>query len=130
MKTFRTASSLMLFGVLIIATSVDLRATSRFGVDVVHSFALSADGSQPAAGLIQATDGNFYGTTYYGGASNAGSVFKMTPSGVVTILHSFTDGPDGGYPLAGLIQATDGRLYGTASQGGFSGLGTVYSITL
>src|ERR1700674_1580728 len=111
MKMFRTAASLMLFGVLIIAASVDMGATSRFGVDVVHSFAGSADGSQPAAGLTQATDGNFYGTTYFGGASNAGSVFKMTPSGAVTILHSFSAGPDGGYPLAGLIQATDGKLY-------------------
>jgi uncharacterized repeat protein (TIGR03803 family) len=130
MKTFRTAASLLVFGALIIATSVDMSATPRFGVDVVHSFAGSADGSQPAAGLVQATDGNFYGTTYFGGASNAGSVFKMTPTGVTTIVHSFTAGLDGGYPLAGLIQATDGKLYGTASQGGSLGLGTVYSITL
>ena len=130
MKTFRTAASLMLFGALVIAISVDMSATSRFGVDVVHSFVGGADGSQPAAGLIQATDGNFYGTTYLGGASNAGSVFKMTPSGAVTILHSFTNGADGGYPLAGLIQATDGRLYGTASLGGVTGLGTVFSMTL
>src|SRR5579864_8122017 len=108
MRMFRTAASLVLFGALIIATSVDMSATPRFGVDVLHSFA-GGDGSLPSVALIQATDGNFYGTTYYGGTSNAGTVFKMTPSGAVTVVHSFTTGVDGGYPLAPLIQATDGN---------------------
>src|ERR1700674_5498268 len=98
MMTSRTAASLMLFGALIIATSVDMSATPRF-FDVVHSFAGGSSDGSPAssaasAALIQATDGNFYGTTYYGGALNAGTVYKMTASGAVTLLHSFTGGAD------------------------------------
>src|ERR1700688_1944055 len=100
MKPFRTAASLMLFGVLIIATQVDIRAASRFGVDVVHSFAGGADGAGPYAAVVQATDGNFYGTTANGGASNLGTVFKMTVSGAVTILHQFSGGADGASPFA------------------------------
>jgi uncharacterized repeat protein (TIGR03803 family) len=88
-----------------------------------------ADGEYPAAGLIQATDGNFYGTTEQGGASGDGTVFKITPSGTLTTLHSF-DGTDGAYPLyEGLIQATNGSFYGTTSYGGASYLGTVFKIT-
>src|ERR1700687_1175173 len=124
MKTIRTAASLMLFGALIIATSVDMSATPRFGVDVVHSFAGGADGVSPYAGLVLATDGNFYGTTSSGGASNVGTVFKMTPNGTVTILHAFT-GADGASSFAPLIQATDGNFYATAYSGGASHLGTV-----
>jgi uncharacterized repeat protein (TIGR03803 family) len=135
MKTFRTAASFTLFGALMIATSMDTSAGPPFGLDVVHSFAGGgADGAigSPAdsASLIQATDGNFYGTTYAGGAFNAGTVFKMTPSGAVTVLHSFTGVADGVHPLAGLIQATtDGNFYGTTSLGGASNLGTVFTIT-
>jgi uncharacterized repeat protein (TIGR03803 family) len=65
---------------------------------------------------IQATDGNFYGTTYLGGAHDHGTVFKLTPSGTLTTLHSF-NGTDGSEPLAGLVQATDGNLYGTTYMG-------------
>jgi uncharacterized repeat protein (TIGR03803 family) len=87
------------------------------------------DGTDPHAGLVQATDGKFYGTTYVGGATNHGTVFKITPSGTLTTLHSF-DGTDGGYPeAAALIQATDGNLYGTTPPGGAHGVGTVFKIT-
>jgi uncharacterized repeat protein (TIGR03803 family) len=97
-----------------------------------------ADGADPTPGLIQATDGNFYGTTDLGGGGNCshgcGTVFKITPSGTLTTLHSFDDA-DGGYPLAGLMQATDGNFYGTTLEGGASsncgsyGCGTVFKIT-
>ncbi len=76
--------------------------------------------------MIQASDGNFYGTTYGGGPSNAGTVFKITPSGVESVLYSFTGGNDGGSPLAGLIQAADGNFYGTTQYGGPSNAGTVF----
>jgi uncharacterized repeat protein (TIGR03803 family) len=109
MKTFRAAASLMLFGALTIATSVDMSATSRTGVDVVHSFGGGADGSVPETALRQATDGNFYRTTTLGGPSNKGTVFKMTPAGAVTIVHAFTGGLDGSNPKAPLVQA-NGRL--------------------
>jgi uncharacterized repeat protein (TIGR03803 family) len=85
------------------------------------------DGIRPYAGLVQATDGNFYGTTVSGGAG-AGTVFKITPGGTLTTLHSF-NGTDGGNPYAGLVQAADGNLYGTTYGGGASGDGTVFKIT-
>jgi uncharacterized repeat protein (TIGR03803 family) len=110
MNTFRTAASLVLF---IIATSVDTSATSRSGVDVIYTFTGGQDGASSSAALIQATDGNFYGTSCSGGAFNAGTIFKITPGGAVTILHVFTGGEDGASPFAALIQASDGNLYGT-----------------
>jgi uncharacterized repeat protein (TIGR03803 family) len=87
------------------------------------------DGASSQTGLVQATDGDFYGTTLEGGANNAGTVFKITPSGALTTLHSF-DGTDGGYPYAGLIQGVDGKLYGTTPYGGANNAGTVFKITL
>ena len=97
-----------------------------------------ADGSGPAAGLVQAADGYLYGTTYAGGADGGGTVFKITPSGALTTLYSFcsqTACTDGENPQAPLLQATDGIFYGTASQGGANpgpfgtGGGTVFQIT-
>jgi uncharacterized repeat protein (TIGR03803 family) len=97
-----------------------------------------ADGSEPFAGLIQASDGNFYGTTYNGGAYNYGTVFRLTPQGKLTTIHTFcaeTGCPDGEYPSAALFQSTDGKLYGTTYQGGTGqgfgiGGGTVFRMDL
>ncbi len=85
------------------------------------------DGRMPYGALVQATDGNFYGTTTAGGASDDGTVFTITPSGVLTTLHTF-DGTDGAGP-AGLIQATNGNFYGTTSSQGATPWGTVFEIT-
>src|ERR1035437_2265960 len=93
----------------------------------LHSFDFT-DGAYPWAGLVQATDGNFYGTTDGGGASSYGTVFKITAGGVLTTLHSF-DSTDGADLWAGLVQATDGNFYGTTCQGGTNGFGTVFKIT-
>jgi uncharacterized repeat protein (TIGR03803 family) len=100
-------------------------------VTVLHTFAGGVtDGANPEAALIQGTDGNFYGTTFSGGVSNEGTVFQVTPTGVLTILHTFLGGTaDGAYPFAGLIQGTDGNFYGTTSQGGASNSGTVFQLT-
>jgi uncharacterized repeat protein (TIGR03803 family) len=86
------------------------------------------DGAEPIAGLVLATNGNFYGTTFGGGANGIGTVFKITPSGTLTTLHSF-DSTDGEYPLGGLIQATNGNFYGTTEEGGVNRFGTVFKIT-
>jgi uncharacterized repeat protein (TIGR03803 family) len=92
------------------------------------------DGAQPTAQLVQATDGNFYGTTYEGGTtsqscfSGCGTVFKITPTGVLTTLHRFDD-TDGNMIVAGLIQGSDGSLYGTTQLGGAYGNGTIFKIT-
>ena len=79
------------------------------------------------AGLLQGKDGNLYGTTYYGGASDRGVIFRITPSGALTNLHSFNV-TDGAFPQAGLVQASDGNFYGTTSQGGISNKGTVFRV--
>jgi uncharacterized repeat protein (TIGR03803 family) len=86
------------------------------------------DGSSPHAGLVQASDGNFYGTTTEGGATfTGGTVFKITPSGTLTVLYSFcsqNDCTDGTNPAAGLVQGRDGNFYGTTGE-----TGTVFKIT-
>ena len=99
---------------------------------VLYSFAGgTGDGSAPAAGLLQASDGNFYGTTKTGGANGVGTVFKLTPAGVETVIYSFTGGSsDGAGPAAALIQGSDGNLYGTTTAGGPSGYGTVFVLRL
>jgi uncharacterized repeat protein (TIGR03803 family) len=75
--------------------------------------------------LVQGKDGNLYGTTLYGGDSSDGTVFKVTPSGTLTTLHSFT-GTDGSNPYVGLLLGIDGNFYGTTYQGGLNGDGTVF----
>jgi uncharacterized repeat protein (TIGR03803 family) len=89
------------------------------------------DGGNPQAGLVQGSDGNFYGTTQVGGANNAGAVFRISPAGTCTNLYSFSGYPtDGGNPQAGLVQGSDGNFYGTTYEGGANGAGTVFRISL
>ncbi len=92
-----------------------------------------ADGVHPLAGLIQASDGNFYGTTQEGGANGPdyGTVFKITPAGTLTTLYSFCPQSNCGgvLPRAALVQGADGNFYGTTTQGGSNGYGTVFKIT-
>jgi uncharacterized repeat protein (TIGR03803 family) len=94
-------------------------------------FSFGQEGVTPRAGLIQATDGNFYGTTYFGGAIplGLGTVFRMTGRGALTTLYTFNGNVGGFYPYAPLLQATDGNLYGSTSMGGMADLGTVFEIT-
>jgi uncharacterized repeat protein (TIGR03803 family) len=93
------------------------------------------DGGNPYAGLIQGRDGNFYGTTYNGGAYGSGTVFKITPAGKLTTIHSFCSQngeegcTDGMYPEAGLVQATNGKFYGTTAFGGPGQYGNIFEIT-
>ncbi len=103
----------------------------------LHSFCAQPDcteGMNPQAGLIQANDGNFYGTTLGGGAHEGnGTVFRMTASGMVTTIYSFCAMPncaDGYSPNGALLQGADGNLYGTTSGGGAKDSGTVFKITL
>ncbi|MGO8672780.1 MAG: choice-of-anchor tandem repeat GloVer-containing protein, partial [Capsulimonadaceae bacterium] len=111
--------------------------TALDGVTVVlHNFgdgSVANDGTDPACALVQASDGNLYGTTYSGGSVNNGTAFRITPSGVTTILHSFADGTvpfDGANPESGLIQATDGNLYGGTWDGGYGNEGAAFRMEL
>jgi uncharacterized repeat protein (TIGR03803 family) len=111
-------------------TSPTLTLTVTTQMDsVLYSFTGASDGSSPVTGLIQGTDGNFYGTTSAGGTSNNGTVFVVTPGGTETVLHSFAGGSDGANPQAGLILGSDGNFYGTTANGGTANLGTVFKIT-
>jgi uncharacterized repeat protein (TIGR03803 family)/YD repeat-containing protein len=92
----------------------------------LHTFN-GSDGANPFAGLLQASDGNFYGTNYRGGTTDQGNIFRVTPDGTLTALHSF-NGTDGFKPNE-LIQANDGNFYGTTKEGGAYGSGTIFRIT-
>lgn len=88
------------------------------------------DGDLPFNGLIQGTDGNFYGTTEGGGDNGGyGTVFEITPSGTLTSLHSFNGTTDGSYPEGALVQDTNGTFYGTTVNGGTGRTGTVFSLS-
>jgi uncharacterized repeat protein (TIGR03803 family) len=97
---------------------------------VLHDFAGGTDGEGPVGGLVLASDGNFYGTTQGNGSNDFGTVYRITPAGDETILWHFGSGTDGAEPLAGLIEATDGFLYGTTFSGGLYTGGTLFKISL
>jgi uncharacterized repeat protein (TIGR03803 family) len=102
---------------------------------VLYSFCAQSgctDGSHPRADLVRDTKGNLYGTTYDGGTNGKGTVFKVSPSGTETVLHSFcaqSGCRDGSHPQAGLILDTKGNLYGTTYGGGAKRKGTVFEIS-
>lgn len=110
-------------------TLTTLYAFSAFSKTYTNS-----DGANPYAGLVQGNDGNFYGTTYDGGANQEGTVFQLTPGGTLTVLHTFTaisgtgTNSDGAF-ANGLIQASDGAFYGTTFNGGANGTGTIFKLT-
>lgn len=116
----------------------------RFGAPVgfsnLHSFTgyfVGGDAGHPQATLVEGGDGNLYGTTMDGGASNVGTLYKIDAGGGYSIVHSFRGGlapeQDGAYPLGGLVLGDDGALYGTTSVGGptqpSSSFGTVFRYT-
>jgi len=117
------------------------RITPAGRLTTLYNFCSSAncaDGSNPTAGLIQATDGNLYGVTFNGGSNTTscsggcGTIFKITTAGVLTTLYNFCSKSgctDGSNPEEGLVQHTNGTMYGTTYYGGTSGLGTIYSLS-
>ena len=108
------------------------RITPSGLLNTLYSFCSQSgctDGGSPSSGLVPASDGNFYGVTLGGGTYGQGTVFRITPSGTLSVLYSFS-GSDGVNPDAGLIQASDGNLYGTTILGGANGAGTMFKITL
>jgi uncharacterized repeat protein (TIGR03803 family) len=113
--------------VLCATTAIALPAQT---LTTLHSFE-GTDGATPSAGLVEATDGDLYGTTYGGGDHrlNFGTVFQITPSGTLTTLYDFAPSSDNHTPYAGLVQATNGDLYVTTYAGGAFGLGTVFRLS-
>jgi uncharacterized repeat protein (TIGR03803 family) len=111
------------------------RMDASGAIVITHTFQSGdPEGNFPRAGVIQASDGNFYGINSSGGASLLGTIFKMTPAGAVSLLHAFVLS-DGGVPLGGLVEGRDGNLYGTTSGGGSTcpmpctNQGTIFKVT-
>ena len=107
---------------------VVFKLNSKNEETVLYSFTGGADGAYPSAGLIFDAKGNLYGTTWYGGASNKGVVFKLNSKNEETVLHSFAGGADGAGTQAGLIFDAKGNLYGTTYEGGTSNAGVVFKL--
>ncbi len=113
------------------------KSTAAGKITVLHKFtgyvsSSQYDGSRPIGILVQGSDGNFYGTTYTGGEYNEGTVFKISPSGTYTLLHSFlyaSPAYDGSLPIAGLTPGTDGNFYGVTADGGTKNTGVIFQIT-
>ncbi len=103
--------------------------TPQGTLTTLYRFSGTSDGAQPRGALVQGPDTNFYGTTFAGGTSGLGVVFKMTPAGTLTTLWQFNGIPDGSQPAAGLVQGANSNFYGTTYAGGASGSGTVFTIT-
>lgn len=111
--------------------------TTAGAIKVIHNFTdTGSDGGFPDSPLTQGADGNLYGTTAEGGTNNSGEIFKLTLAGSFTMLHSFDVytgsfgvNNDGGGPVAGLLFASDGNLYGANSLGGAFGNGTLFRAT-
>jgi uncharacterized repeat protein (TIGR03803 family) len=98
---------------------------------ILHSFDSLTDGGSPYAGLVQANDGNLYGTTSSGGPGGYGTIFKIDPAGVsFSVLHSFDYSVEGAYPSSALVQGYGGNLFGASYSGGSGGNGTMFGINL
>ena len=102
---------------------------------ILHNFGDLPDGDSPAGSLALGPNGEIYGATTYGGVfPRSGTVFELTPpttgrSWTETILHRFTGGADGAFPLGGVVLGPDGSLYGTTTRGGAADFGTVFQVT-
>jgi uncharacterized repeat protein (TIGR03803 family) len=134
MRAVAASAALAFSAVLVLAViatqSAQAQATPQF--TTLASFD-GTNGSESNAPLVQASNGKLYGTTYAGGSYGQGTVFEITPSGTLTALYSFcaqSGCPDGEYVVAGLIEDSNGILYGTTEHGGPSSWGTVFKFTL
>jgi uncharacterized repeat protein (TIGR03803 family) len=95
---------------------------------VLHTFVSGTDGYTPVGSFVQGTDGNFYATTSTSGTYGAGTIFKMTPAGTITVLKHLNGTTDGKYPKGNLLQAPDGNFYGMTYYGGTNNIGVIFKI--
>ncbi len=110
------------------------KSTPTGNLTILHVFgdgSITDDGKGPSSDLVQSSDGDFYGTTLTGVSDFFGTFYKITPTGVVTILHDFQgfDANEVSYPTTSLTLGTDGNFYGTTPGGGQYHMGSVYKIT-
>jgi uncharacterized repeat protein (TIGR03803 family) len=108
------------------------RITPGGTLTTLHVFgSVNNDGNFPYSGLIQAVDGNLYGTTKGGGVYGDGTIFEITLVGILTIIHSFNAATEGAHPYGALAQAEDGDFYGTCGpfSSGYDGNGAVFKLT-
>jgi len=106
------------------------KITQRGTLTTLHSF-IGSDGAWPTAGLVQSSDGDFYGATSDGGGNNLnrdGTAFKITSAGSLTTLYTFHVHGNGAFPIGGLVEATDKSVYGTTESSGGGAAGTIYQI--
>jgi len=96
---------------------------------VLYNFTGGSDGAYPYGALLRDKAGNLYSTTFEGGASGYGTVYKLDKADKETVLYSFAGGSDGANPLAGLTADSSGNFYGTTEGGGTSGVGTVFELS-
>jgi uncharacterized repeat protein (TIGR03803 family) len=109
-------------------SGIVFKVTTAGVLTVLHEFS-GTDGRTPTAGLVQATDGNFYGTTPAGGSGNIGVIFKVTPAGTYSVVYNF-DGTTGKSPNVALVQHANGILYGNTTMGGTDDHGVFYSLNI
>lgn len=115
------------------ASGTVFRITPAGELTVLHAFeplvanGRNDDGGALSADLVLGEDGNFYSTTQQGGANGTGTIFRITPDGMLTTLYSFSEG--GGGQFSGLCEARDGRLYGFTENGGANGQGMLFDVT-
>ncbi len=105
------------------------KMTTTGTLTVLHSLSSAADGANCYGSLVKGSDNNFYGTTNGGGTTGNGTIFKITPAGVYTVLRQMNQSTDGTHSQSDLIQATDGNFYGMAYSGGPNFNGTIFKIT-
>ena len=129
-SVIRGALTLAVLSALVLMAAHPAEASSE---TVLYNFLGGSDGAAPQSRLLADGAGNFYGTTYIGGAFNVGTVFELSPNGVggwnEAVLYSFTGGADGGNPYCYLIFDGAGNLYGTASGGGANSFGVVFELS-
>lgn len=102
--------------------------TGHWTESVLYSFSGGTDGAHPYAGLFRDSIGNMYGTTNGGGKYGLGTVFKLGIGGDLTVLYSFAGAPDGQHPYGGVVQGSNGNLYGTTNEGGAFNFGVVFEV--
>src|SRR4051794_10645049 len=105
------------------------KITPAGSLTILHHFNSLSDGANPYGSLTIGTDGNFYGLTSAGGTNSYGTIFKMTPAGVFTVLRHLSIAADGGNPQGNLVLGTDGNFYGITRRGGTTGYGTIFKVT-